>query len=68
MSLLLKQVWIFPAALTSDMPFYEARSDDLFVAHFHDDGTRTDMKAVNLPEGTVRFHMMRQCITPLKKQ
>ena len=55
-----------PAALTSDMPFYEARSDDLIVAHFHDDGTRADMKAVNLPEGTVRFHMMRQCITPLK--
>ena len=54
-----------PSCLMDDAPFYDANKDDLMVAAFDKSGNRLANQPVNLPEGTIRFHMMRQCLTPL---
>lgn len=56
-----------PTVLMSDAPFYEATKAELKVAHYDKSGTRLDNQAVHLPEGTIRFHMMRQCLVPLAR-
>ena len=56
-----------PSCLGGDRPFYQAGADELQVAQFDHDGTRLADAAVHLPEGTIRFHMMRQCLTPLAR-
>ena len=56
-----------PTALMSDASFYEATKAELKVAHYDKSGTRLDNQAVHLPEGTIRFHMMRQCLVPLAR-
>ena len=54
-----------PASLDHDMPFYQATTEGLMVAQFDQDGTRLADAPVNLPQGTVRFHLTRQCLTPI---
>lgn len=52
-----------PACLASDAPFYAVDGQQLTVSHF--DGASSTYHPVNLPEGTVRFHMMRRTLQPM---
>ena len=54
-----------PACLVSGAPFYEATDTGLLVAQFDMTGTRLANAPINLPDGTIRFHLMRQCLTPI---
>ena len=56
-----------PSCLTGDTPFYQASDDGLLVAQFDITGQRLANAPVNLPAGTIRFHMMRQCLTPIAR-
>ena len=56
-----------PSPLMSDASFYEATDAGLLVAQYDKSGTRLDNAPVNLPTGTIRFSMMRQCLTPLAR-
>ena len=56
-----------PSCLDGDQPFYQATGDSLEVAQFDHDGARLTNAPVHLPEGTIRFHLMRQCLTPLAR-
>ena len=53
-----------PASLARDDAFYHPEGKTLFVTHF--DGSHFSDKAVDLPKGTVRFHMMRQTMKAAK--
>ena len=53
-----------PACLETDNPFYHADKGRLLVTHF--DGHSFTDKPVDLPDGTVRFHMMRQTMKAAK--
>ena len=54
-----------PACLTGGANFYNASADGLMVAQFDHSGARLADAPIALPEGTIRFHLMRQCLTPL---
>ena len=45
--------------------FYHPQDGALYVADFHQPNTAPEMQPVNLPPRTIRFHMMRQCLTPI---
>ena len=53
-----------PACLKTDDAFYHADKGRLLVTHF--DGSAFTDKPVDLPDGTVRFHMMRQTMQAAK--
>ncbi|MGC6517987.1 MAG: 3-hydroxyacyl-CoA dehydrogenase NAD-binding domain-containing protein [Candidatus Puniceispirillaceae bacterium] len=54
-----------PPSLSGDEAFYRAENDVLLVAQFSKEASRVDDAPVQLPDGTMRFHMMRQCLTPI---
>ena len=55
-----------PAVLKSGQTFYEASGGTLNVRRFENGNTSGVMAPVALPEGTIRFHMMKQTLTPIK--
>ena len=55
-----------PAVLKSGQTFYEASGGTLNVRRFENGDTSGVMAPVALPEGTIRFHMMKQTLTPIK--
>jgi len=54
-----------PPVLKQGKTFYEAGRDALQVRVFEDTGKPGTLKPVSLPEGTIRFHMMRQGLEPV---
>jgi 3-hydroxyacyl-CoA dehydrogenase len=56
-----------PPALKSGQPFYQAERGSLQVRRFEDGAGAGTMGPVALPEGTIRFHMMKQGLTPVRK-
>jgi len=54
-----------PAVLDSGEKFYTTSGSTLHVRRFEDAGKPGVLAPVSLPEGTIRFHLMRQCLTPL---
>lgn len=54
-----------PPILKHGKRFYETGSNTLEVRVFEDAGKPGDLNPVSLPEGTIRFHMMRQCLEPV---
>ena len=54
-----------PPLLESDDPFYQATQGVLNV-RLHDGGTGA-YAPVSLPEGTIRFHMLKRCLTPITR-
>ena len=55
-----------PACLEGDAPFYQPMAADLHVRHFNDAGKAASTAPISLPEGTIRFHLMRQCLAPIQ--
>ncbi len=53
------------AARNLDM-FYQPKDGALLVASYDQSMQAPDMQAVNLPPRTIRFHMLRRCLTPLQ--
>mgnify|MGYP001028100126 FL=1 len=47
--------------------FYRPQNGALMVAAFHPDNLAPDMRPVNLPPRTIRFHMLRRCLAPLQR-
>lgn len=56
---------IVPMALQTNTPFYAVVADKLTVRIFGDADTAGHPAPVVLPEGTVRFHMMKRTLTPI---
>ena len=54
------------AAGNLDM-FYQPKDGALLVASYDQSMQAPDMQAVNLPPRTIRFHMLRRCLTPLQR-
>ena len=54
-----------PPLLESDDPFYQATQGVLNV-RLHDGGNGA-YAPVSLPEGTIRFHMLKRCLTPITR-
>ena len=54
-----------PPLLESDEPFYQAAEGVLNV-RLHDGGTGS-YAPVSLPEGTIRFHMLKRCLEPMTR-
>ena len=54
-----------PSVLKLGQRFYEASGGTLNVRRFEKDDAEGTMGPVALPEGTVRFHMMKQTMTPI---
>ncbi|XDZ65243.1 3-hydroxyacyl-CoA dehydrogenase NAD-binding domain-containing protein [Alphaproteobacteria bacterium LSUCC0684] len=54
-----------PAVLNHGESFYNASGKTLQVRRFDDPARPGVLGPVNLPEGTIRFHMMRQCLEPM---
>jgi len=48
--------------LTNGTVFYQPKNDSLFVTHA--DGT---VKPIDLPQGVVRFHLMKQTLKPISR-
>ncbi len=47
--------------------FYQPKDGQLMVAAFTREDQTADMRPVNLPPRTIRFHMMRRCLTPVQQ-
>ncbi|MGB2061409.1 MAG: 3-hydroxyacyl-CoA dehydrogenase NAD-binding domain-containing protein [Candidatus Puniceispirillales bacterium] len=47
--------------------FYQPKDGQLMVAAFNREDQTADMRPVNLPPRTIRFHMMRRCLTPVQQ-
>lgn len=56
-----------PAILKTGHPFYEAKDGVLNVRRFQSADDNGESAPVSLPEGTIRFHMTKQCLTPLMR-
>ncbi|MCE2517006.1 MAG: enoyl-CoA hydratase/isomerase family protein [Alphaproteobacteria bacterium] len=56
-----------PAILTTGHPFYDARDGVLNVRRFDDAHSEGTSGPVRLPEGTIRFHMTKQCLEPIAR-
>ena len=56
-----------PAIITQNQPFYVAKEDGLNVRRFASADDAGTLGPVNLPEGTIRFHMMKQCLEPITR-
>ncbi|MGC6484817.1 MAG: 3-hydroxyacyl-CoA dehydrogenase NAD-binding domain-containing protein [Candidatus Puniceispirillales bacterium] len=54
-----------PAQLEPDTPFYRAEGGVLQVRI--DDGDSGSYAPVSLPEGTIRFHMLKRCLAPIAR-
>jgi 3-hydroxyacyl-CoA dehydrogenase len=56
-----------PKILQSGQAFYEARGGSLNVRRFDGLSGEGELAAISLPEGTIRFHMTKQCLTPIMR-
>ena len=55
-----------PVLASAHIPsFYHPQDGTLYVAAYDQADTAPEMHPVNLPARTIRFHMMRQCLTPI---
>ena len=54
-----------PPVLADDEPFYKAEGETLSVQVFEDSAPA--YAPVALPEGTIRFHLMKQCLEPIRR-
>ena len=56
-----------PAIILKNQPFYQAEDGVLNVRRFDSADDAGTLGPVSLPEGTIRFHMMKQCLTPIQR-
>ena len=56
-----------PHIITNNEKFYQADGGVLNVRRFEAADDHGTLGAVNLPEGTIRFHMMKQCLEPIAR-
>ena len=56
-----------PAIIAAGKKFYEVKDASLNVRRFEDADGDGVLGPVDLPEGTIRFHMTKQCLTPLAR-
>ena len=54
-----------PAIIKSGQPFYMAQDGVLNVRRFKSADDAGTLGPVELPEGTIRFHMLKQCMEPI---
>ena len=54
-----------PAIIAEGQPFYRAKDGVLNVRRFKSADDAGTLGPVELPEGTIRFHMMKQCLEPI---
>ena len=54
-----------PAIIKAGQPFYMAQDGVLNVRRFQSADDAGTLGPVELPEGTIRFHMMKQCLEPI---
>ena len=54
-----------PAIIKAGQPFYMAQDGVLNVRRFKSADDAGTLGPVELPEGTIRFHMMKQCLEPI---
>ncbi len=56
-----------PPIVATIKPFYEARDGALNVRRFDAKNPSGITAPVSLPKGTIRFHMTKQCLTPIAR-
>ena len=56
-----------PAIIEKNQPFYQAQDGVLNVRRFESADGQGVLGPVQLPEGTIRFHMMKQCLEPIQR-
>ena len=54
-----------PSIIKAGQPFYMAQDGVLNVRRFNSADDAGTLGPVELPEGTIRFHMMKQCLEPI---